>query len=86
MNDKNILITCETEGFEEAAEKVEALADAYDSFPPQVQIKNCRNCTINVYPTQTKISLPDLADADAAYEDGYDDGCMDMLDDEEEDI
>ena len=30
-------------------------ADAYDGFPAQVTIKNCRDCTINVYPSQTKI-------------------------------
>ena len=52
--ENKLLIECETEGFEEATEKVEALAEAYDSFPPQVQIKNCRDCTINIYPSQTR--------------------------------
>ena len=52
--DKKIKIKCETEGFEEATEQVETLIDAYDGFPPQVQIKGCRNCTINIYPSQTK--------------------------------
>ena len=32
----------ETEGMEEATEQVEKLADAYDGFPAQVTIKNCR--------------------------------------------
>ena len=51
----NVTIACETEGFDEAKEKIEALAEAYDGFPTQVTIKNCRDCTINVYPSQTKI-------------------------------
>ena len=34
---------------------VETLADAYDGFPAQVTIRNCRDCKINVYPSQTKI-------------------------------
>lgn len=52
--DNNVKITCETEGFEEATEQIETLADAYDGFPAQVMIKNCRDCTINIYPSQTK--------------------------------
>lgn len=47
-------IECKTKGFEEATEAVEALVDAYDGFPPQVQIKGCRDCTINIYPSQIK--------------------------------
>lgn len=53
--DNNVKITCETEGFEEATEQLETLADAYDGFPAQVMIKNCRDCVINIYPSQTKI-------------------------------
>lgn len=34
-----IKLNVETEGFEEAQEKVEALVDAYDGFPVQVTIK-----------------------------------------------
>ncbi len=52
--DKKVRIECETEGFEEAEEKIEALASAYDGFPAQVTIKGCRNCTINIYPSQSK--------------------------------
>ena len=44
----------ETDGMEEATEQVEKLADAYDGFPAQVTIKNCRNCTFNIYPSQTR--------------------------------
>ena len=49
-----ITIKCETEGFDEATEKVETLVGAFDEFPPQVQIKNCHDCAINIYPSQTK--------------------------------
>lgn len=52
--DNNVKITCETEGFKEATEQIETLADAYDGFPAQVMIKNCRDCVINIYPSQTK--------------------------------
>jgi len=54
MKQDTIKLRCETEGFDEAIEEVEALVDAYDGFPPQVQIKGCRDCTINIYPSQTK--------------------------------
>lgn len=54
MNTDTVKIKCETEGFDEAIEKVEALVETYDGFPPQVQIKGCQNCTINIYPSQTK--------------------------------
>jgi hypothetical protein len=53
MEDKYTL-RVETEGIEEATEQVERLADAYDGFPAQVTIKNCRDCTINVYPSQIR--------------------------------
>lgn len=51
----DLKINCETEGFEEATEQVEALAEAYDGFPAQVTIKGCKNCTFNIYPSQTKL-------------------------------
>ena len=53
--ENDIKINVETEGFEEAIEKVETLAEAYDGFPAQVVIKNCRDCNISIYPSQTKI-------------------------------
>jgi len=31
------------------------LADAYDGFPAQVTIKNCRDCTFNIYPSQMRM-------------------------------
>ena len=52
--ENKIKIKCETEGFDEAIEKAQSLADAYDGFPAQVQIKNCHDCTINIYPSQIK--------------------------------
>ena len=54
MSESNYKINIETEGFEEATEKIETLAEAYDGFPAQVTVKNCRNCTINIYPSQTR--------------------------------
>ena len=54
MTTDTVKIKCETEGFEEATEQIKALVEAYDGFPPQVQIKGCRDCTINIYPSQTK--------------------------------
>ena len=58
----NFKIKCETEGIEEATEQIEMLADAYDRFPAQVQLKNCHDCTINIYPSQTKIVEGDSKD------------------------
>lgn len=54
MNDKSIKINVEAEGIEETTEQLEALASVYDGFPAQVTIKNCRDCTINIYPTQIR--------------------------------
>ena len=54
MKAEEFIIKCKTEGFEEATQQVETLCDAYDGFPPQVQIKNCRDCTINLYPSQIR--------------------------------
>jgi peptide/nickel transport system permease protein len=34
--------------------QMEMLADAYDGFPAQVTIKNCRDCTFNIYPSQIR--------------------------------
>lgn len=55
MQIEEMKIKCSTEGFDEAQQEVETLAEAYDGFPAQVTIKNCRDCTINVYPSQTKM-------------------------------
>lgn len=50
-----VKIRAMTEGFEDAQQEVEALAEAYDGFPAQVTIKNCRDCTFNIHPSQIKI-------------------------------
>lgn len=55
MKIEEMKIRCSTEGFDEAQKQVAALVDAYDGFPAQVTIKDCRDCTINVYPSQTKM-------------------------------
>ena len=63
MKNEPIKLKCETEGFDEATQEIEMLADAYDGFPAQVQIKNCHDCTINIYPSQTKyVEVKDEAD------------------------
>jgi len=53
--DTEIKIKARTEGFEEATQKIEALTEAYDGFPVQVQIKGCNGCTFNIYPSQVQI-------------------------------
>ena len=55
MKEEKYTIKVETEGMEEATEQMEMLADAYDGFPAQVTVKNCRDCTFNIYPSQTRI-------------------------------
>ena len=52
MKEEKYTIKVETEGMEEATEQMEMLADAYDGFPAQVTVKNCHDCTINIYPSQ----------------------------------
>lgn len=56
MEENKIKINVETEGFEEAMQQVEELAEAYEGFPAQVTIKNCKDCTINIYASQTQIT------------------------------
>lgn len=57
MSENVILkIKASTEGFEDARQEVKALAEAYDGFPAQITIKNCRDCTFNIYSSQTKIT------------------------------
>ena len=54
-NNVTLKIKANTEGFEDALQEVEALAEAYDGFPAQITIKNCKLCTFNIYSSQTKI-------------------------------
>ncbi len=53
-DEKEVVINCRTEGFEEARQELEAIAEAYEGFPAQVIVKNCHDCKINIYPSQTK--------------------------------
>lgn len=57
-------IKANTEGFDDALQEVEALAEAYDGFPAQITIKNCKLCTFNIYPSQTKIINATQEDGD----------------------
>lgn len=59
MKEEKYTIKVETEGMEEATEQMEMLADAYDGFPAQVTVKNCRDCTINIYPSQIRTAAED---------------------------
>lgn len=54
-DEKEVVIKCRTEGFEEARQEVEALAEAYEGFPAQVILKGCYDCHIEIYPSQTKV-------------------------------
>ena len=62
--DNTVNIKCITSGFEDATEQVETLAEAYDGFPAQVTIKNCHDCTFNIYPSQTRIVTTEDGDED----------------------
>ena len=63
MDDKiRIKAEVDTEQIEEATEKTreladetQNLADALNEFPANVVIRNARNCTFNIYPSQTRI-------------------------------
>ena len=43
-----------TEKTRELAEETQNLSDALNEFPANVMIKNARNCTFNIYPSQTR--------------------------------
>ena len=49
---QTVKIGVETEGVDEATDKIEELAEAIDGFPPQVVIKGAKNCAFNIYPSQ----------------------------------
>lgn len=51
-----------TEGFEDALQEIETLAEAYDGFPAQITIKNCKLCTFNIYLSQTKVTAQEDVD------------------------
>lgn len=51
-----IVIDVKTRGMEEAHEQIEALADAYDGFPAQVNIKGARTASLTSIPVRQKSS------------------------------
>lgn len=53
--DTEINVEVNAEGIEDVTEKVQSLSDAIGAFPANVMIRNCRNCTFNIYPGQTMI-------------------------------
>lgn len=46
-------IECDTEALDEALEKTSELGELTQDLAPQVSIRNCRNCTFNIYPSRT---------------------------------
>ena len=51
--DRTITIGVETDGMDEAAERIERITDALGCIPPQVIIKGCKCCDISIHPRQT---------------------------------
>ena len=56
--EKNIEIgiACDTSALDEAIEKSEQLSELSNDFAPIVSIRNCKNCTFNIYPSRTTIN------------------------------
>lgn len=51
MNEKGtVQVDVKTSGFEDAAEKIELMADAIDSLPATINIK-AKDCKVNVHTT-----------------------------------
>lgn len=53
--DNKITIDVEANGLSKVKEEIEELGDALELFPPNVTIKYSKNCTFNIYPSQTLI-------------------------------
>ena len=49
---QTIDIDVEVNGADEALEKLDNVADAMQNIPPQVVVRNCSNCEINIHPSQ----------------------------------
>lgn len=49
-------IAVDTEQVDEAIEKCGELSEVMGEFSPQVVIRNCRDCTFNIYPSHTVIN------------------------------
>lgn len=46
-------IACDTTALDEALEKTSELGELTSDLAPMVSIRNCRNCTFNIYPSRT---------------------------------
>lgn len=55
MKEHTITIDVETNGLDETREQIEGITDALANIPPQVVIRNCRHCEINIHPQQKVI-------------------------------
>lgn len=49
-------IECDTTALDEALDKTAELGELTQDLAPQVSIRNCRNCTFNIYPSRTAIN------------------------------
>lgn len=46
-------VKANTDGLDEAIDKVGELSELIADMAPQVSIRNCRGCTFNIYPSRT---------------------------------
>lgn len=53
MKDMTLKINVETDGAGEAREKIDGLARSLQMLPPQVTVRDCHSCKIEIYPSQT---------------------------------
>ena len=67
MREDTLKINVEAEGIDETTEKMKALVDVINGFPSQVTIKNCVDCTINIYPKQIKMVEQTIGDEQDEY-------------------
>ena len=52
MAEMKFKVNVESEGADEAREKIEGLTRAIQMLPPQVIVQNCEGCEINIHPSQ----------------------------------
>lgn len=51
-----IEIEVATKGVEEATTELQDLTDALSNMPTQVVVRNCRDCVINIHPSQMVVT------------------------------
>ena len=56
MKTETLELDLVTKGIEEATDKMQELTDAMNNMPSQVVVRNCQNCSIALYPSQTIIA------------------------------